>query len=72
MSYGLSFEVTIPSHVDTSAVIRLGERCAPDGWDGEMPVSEALQWAFTEPNAIAELRLLGVDWEVIPTGRNEE
>jgi len=70
MSYGLSFEVNIPANVDESAVISIGERCAPDGWDGEMPVSEALSWAFADPNAIAELRSLGINWEVIPTGRN--
>lgn len=69
MSHGLSFEVTIPSDVDESAVISIGERFAEDGVDEEMTVSDALQWAFTNPNAIALLASLGVSWHVISTGR---
>lgn len=69
MSHGLSLEVFIPPTVDVSVVIHIGERCAMDGLDEEMTISDALQWAFTVPDAIAELIALGVNWNVIPTGR---
>jgi hypothetical protein len=69
MTVGLSFEVTIPDHVDASAVIRIGERYSMDDLDEEMTLSDALQWAFKNPDAITALSALGVDWEVITTGR---
>ena len=69
MSQGLSIEINIPSSVDESAVISIGERYAPDGWDGVMTVSEALEWAFQFPSAMMLLKTLGVSWETIATGR---
>jgi hypothetical protein len=69
MSHGLSLEIFIPPTVDECVVISIGERCAMDGLDEEMTLSDALQWAFTVPDAIAQLVLLGIKWNVIPTGR---
>lgn len=69
MTVGLSFEVTIPDDVDISAVIKIGERSSMDDLDEEMTLSDALQWAFKNPDAITELSALGIDWEVITTGR---
>lgn len=69
MSHGLSFEVIIPTTVDANVVISIGERYAADGPPEEMTIGEALQWAFSNPDAIAQLVLLGVRWHVIATGR---
>ena len=69
MTVGLSFEVNIPSSVDVSAVIKIGEHFSTDGLDEEMTLSDALQWAFKHPDAITALAALGIDWEVITTGR---
>lgn len=69
MTVGLSFEVNIPSDVDTSAVIRIGEHYSTDGLDEEMTIGDALQSAFKNPDAITALQALGIDWEVITTGR---
>jgi hypothetical protein len=69
MTVGLSFEVNIPDFVDASAVIKLGERYSGDDLDEEMTLGDALQWAFKNPDAISALSALGVNWEVITTGR---
>lgn len=69
MTVGLSFEVNIPSSVDHRAVIRIGEHYSTDGLDEEMTIGDALQSAFKNPDAITALSALGIDWEVITTGR---
>jgi hypothetical protein len=69
MSQGLSIEIIIPPSVDESAVISIGERYAPDGWEGVMTVSEAMEWAFMHPSALMLLKTLGIRWETIATGR---
>lgn len=70
MTVGLSFEVNIPDHVDPRAVIRIGEHMSADDLDEEMTLSDALQWAFQHPDGITALSALGINWEVIATGRN--
>lgn len=69
MTVGLSFEVNIPDHVDPRAVIKIGEHVSTDGLDEEMTIGDALQWAFKNPDAITALAALGINWEVITTGR---
>jgi len=76
MSFGLSVVVKVPSEVDRSAVISIGERydatdysdVPPEVRDEPMDVGEALQIAFTEPGGVADLARLGVTWEVYETG----
>lgn len=69
MSFGLSVVVTIPSSVEESAVISIGERYDPTNEDAEpMGIGEAVQFAFMKPGGVADLARLGVTWEVYEVG----
>jgi len=69
MSFGLSVVVSIPTTVDVSEVVAIGERYTSVSVDEEpMGAGEALQFAFTEPGGVADLARLGVTWEVYETG----
>lgn len=69
MSFGLSVVVSIPSNVERSVLAAIGERFAPAPLgDEEMESGEALQFAFTDPQGVADLARLGVTWEVYETG----
>lgn len=69
MSFGLSVVVNIPSTVDKSEVVAIGERFTSTQVDEEpMDAGEALQFAFTDPSGVADLARLGITWEVYETG----
>lgn len=68
MGLGLSLEITIPNTVDITSVISIGAGCYPHGSTDGMEIGEAVQWAFTHPEGIAALGLLGVTWAAMQTG----
>jgi hypothetical protein len=62
MGLSLSIEVTIPDGVDSALLIDIGERCYPYDIEETMEIDEALQWAFSTPQGVTELAILGVRW----------
>jgi hypothetical protein len=62
MGLGLSIEVSIPEWVDIASVIAVGMQCYPYGIVGDMDVTEAIQWAFSDAAGVAALAAMGVTW----------
>lgn len=73
MLLGLSLEVHVPADVSKDALHRIGTAFAPQGMDTTgMEDADAVEYAFSDPDAIAALTSLGVTWSTIRTGRVSE
>lgn len=69
MLLGLSIEVHVPLTVDRDALQRIGRTFAPTGMDTEgMDDADAVEYAFSDPDAIAALMSLGVAWATVRNG----
>jgi len=62
MGLSLSIEINVPENVDMTLLIAIGERCYPYDIAETMEIDEALQWAFSTPQGVTELAILGVRW----------
>lgn len=71
MLLGISLEVTVPADVDRAELHQIGVEVVPNPQEG-FTAADVVEWGFTNPAAITALHGLGVRWNAVATGPEQD